>query len=553
MNALQQDFTETHTARLLSSLLFLLLVPSIVHILFSWIGFNPTDDGFILAYARRILEGQVPHRDFISIRPAGSAFLHAPVVWLGGESTYWLSRLTVWFEFGIISWSWTKIIEQLLAKKFPSMEMYVLSITSFVLTAHLFPPMAWHSIDALLFISLGVLLCLRPSDGMKTLGYVLVGFSALFRQNFVLIIPATLFLLGDWRRLRHWLASGTASALYVLYLFIEGALPDAVSQLTAQTDVFTYGVKPYMASPGLSLGMIIGISAAMIRSSEASRLFGQFVLPKSKLLSSALILTGIFVILGALAFGRFVHSPAFGLFGMTLGTVLILLTGQRGRELRTGLLLLLTAWVVSISIGYNTSALFAGPMAIYIIVLFIYRVEETEGASTRRRQLTLISLGAVACVSFAVVRTYHPYREQPASELTYRMADVLDGFRHIRTNVHTYIFLRDLRNAVEQVETQRYAIVPDVPGYWATASAVNPLPLDWPQDTELNTDVLVEKVTHVLEQQRGNISILVQKVRADLLAQGFVLFGESEEYAIPHYVRQHFMKVGETNFFDIYR
>ena len=40
-------------------------------------GFNPSDDGVILAQSYRLLQGQIPHLDFISIRPVGSAVLHS--------------------------------------------------------------------------------------------------------------------------------------------------------------------------------------------------------------------------------------------------------------------------------------------------------------------------------------------------------------------------------------------------------------------------------------------------------------------------------------------
>src|SRR5205823_6618447 len=40
------------------------------------LGFYPTDEGLLQAYTYRILHGQVPHRDFISPRPLGSALLH---------------------------------------------------------------------------------------------------------------------------------------------------------------------------------------------------------------------------------------------------------------------------------------------------------------------------------------------------------------------------------------------------------------------------------------------------------------------------------------------
>lgn len=70
-----------------SDLILLGVLASVAHLLFSPLGFNPTDDGFVLAMSRRLLEGEVPHRDFISIRPVASAVFHKPLVALGGAVT----------------------------------------------------------------------------------------------------------------------------------------------------------------------------------------------------------------------------------------------------------------------------------------------------------------------------------------------------------------------------------------------------------------------------------------------------------------------------------
>jgi len=41
------------------------------------LGFCPTDEGYFLAQTWRLLNGEFPHRDFISPRPVGSAAFHA--------------------------------------------------------------------------------------------------------------------------------------------------------------------------------------------------------------------------------------------------------------------------------------------------------------------------------------------------------------------------------------------------------------------------------------------------------------------------------------------
>ncbi len=42
------------------------------------LGFNPSDEGLVLAQARRVVQGGTPHIDIVSPRPLGSALLHAP-------------------------------------------------------------------------------------------------------------------------------------------------------------------------------------------------------------------------------------------------------------------------------------------------------------------------------------------------------------------------------------------------------------------------------------------------------------------------------------------
>ncbi|MGW4524071.1 hypothetical protein [Amycolatopsis sp. NPDC004378] len=39
-------------------------------------GFAPTDQGFVPALSWRVLHGEIPHVDTLSVRPLGSAYLH---------------------------------------------------------------------------------------------------------------------------------------------------------------------------------------------------------------------------------------------------------------------------------------------------------------------------------------------------------------------------------------------------------------------------------------------------------------------------------------------
>jgi hypothetical protein len=131
--------------------------------------------------------------------------------------------------------------------------------------------------------------------------------------------------------------------------------------------------------------------------------------------------------------------------------------------------------------------------------------------------------------------------------------EVLPGGRLIYTNPNTYEFLVDLRNAADMISerNRKYAIIPDVPGYWVQSKQTNPLLVDWPQPVELGNQYLIDRVTSDLTAKRGEVTVLVQKVHAFYLADGFVPL-DDDQYAVVQYVRANFSKTYETEFFEFY-
>ncbi|HKQ58713.1 MAG TPA: hypothetical protein VJY35_12665, partial [Candidatus Eisenbacteria bacterium] len=238
---------------------FGLVAAGLAHLAFSPLGFNPTDDGFVLAMSRRLLEGQVPHRDFISIRPVGSALLHAPEVWLGGTHTYWLSRLVVWLELALIAGSWVRIARNMRGRAWSAAESALMLTIAIALSSHTFPIMAWHTIDGLALGSLGLALASAGTPRRRIAGYLLVGSAVLCKQNFALLVPAGIVLFGDLRRAGAWLAAAAPAALYILFLAVTGALGDAVQQMSSQTDVLHTTLLPVLGHPFLYVGAAVGL------------------------------------------------------------------------------------------------------------------------------------------------------------------------------------------------------------------------------------------------------------------------------------------------------
>jgi hypothetical protein len=540
---------------LVAALLFFGIVPATAHLLFSSLGFNPTDDGFILASSRRLLEGQVPHRDFISIRPAGSALLHLPLLCLGGEHAFWVSRGFVWLEFACIGWAWMAVFSRLLRRSPGAAEAFVEALWVFLLCTHCFPIMPWHTVDGLFLLSLGLMLCVRETDAGRLFGYVLVGAAALCKQNFLAAVPVCLVVLGDGRRARCWLAALAPAAAYLAGLAAAGALPDAALQLTAQTDLRATGIAAFLTrNIAVPWGLIVGYAAGpwlradvpggpLTRLPQAPRIAGLCVCFGVPLLASL-----------ALSSGRFLDDASFGLFGVTLGATLAALAvdGTITGPVRAALPALMAAWCASVSVGYNRPALAAGIMALWLTA------STRESLSARIRGLPVHAwltalVTAIALVGWLRGRVTAIYRERPAWELTRRLDGVFPGARKIRTDPNTYAFLSDLRVAVAGTGGGAYAIVPDVAGYWAAAPASNPLPIDWPQATELCRPALLRRTLRVLEKERGKITILVQKVESRTLAEGFKPVDDGPFNAIVPYARTRFRKIGETRYFELYR
>jgi len=526
---------------------FLILVPLTAHFLFSWMGFTPTDEGFTLAYSRRILDGQVPHRDFIIVRPFFTPLLHVPEVFFGGDYTFWLSRMLVWFQLVCMSWMWASIGNYLTKASLSLRSRFCLALIAFAATTHTKHLTAWPSIDGLFFVAVGLVLCIRPLRISKLAGYFLVGISPLCKQSFVFVAPLSLFILNDWANLKYWLAAALPGFCYLLYLILAGALPDAVLQLTSNRQLLSVGVQRY-ADMWVVLAALVGyLSCRFIYRRRSADQASAKLIAVATLYCAPLLGTAV-----SLWFGILINT-SFAIFGLLAGAAIYALTD--GFELlaqkRLVLLALLTAWSASISVGYNSPALGAGPILVALVglVLSTYKGD-------RILEFLLVAAALVIVLSFGIARTRYIYRDQPAANLDKSLEGVLPGGKWIYTNPNTYEFMKDLGVAVKiaQASQQQYAILPDVAAYWVKAAQQNPLPAVWPLTMEeLSEPKLLNRFIEAMEQKRSNTIFIVQKVEAPTLASGFTPLQDSYFYEVVRDVRTHFSKIGETSYFELYR
>ena len=557
-----------------AGVLFIFSVATIAHFLFSPLGFNPTDDGWVLAGSRRIIEGQIPHRDVISHMPTFSFFFHAPFILFGGNYVFFVSRYFVWIQFASIAWIWTLVIARSFKVFLTLVEKFAVALVVFSFSTHYFPIMAWYTIDGLFFVSLGILLCDKEFRWAKMVGYVLIGTAPLCKQSFLPMIPIAIILFKDWRQLVFWITTSIPAAVYVIYLAIFGAIPDAILQLTTYSDFVSIGISPIVNKVIVPLGIIVGGLAAYMVAYNSFNSRRRVTTTFLQRFFGILMLFGIiFSAAWTLFIGLYRRTPSFGIFGAVIGVILYFIAKERKltNYSRFGLLAVCVAWCTSLSLGYRFPTLGSGPLILFLMasVQFSFqligddRVPDTSKSLLIRRLSptknfqkfinALIILAVVASlVAFGIARTNYIYREQPASQLTYDLGDVLEGAKGVKTNNNTYSYFLDLQTAKNIVKEngKEYCILPDTAANWVKDSQSNPLSTDSTSFVDFRNKELLERVICDLEEKRGIIIVIVQKYEARSLSEGFI--PPYKEYEIVNYVRSNFDKIEETQYFELY-
>lgn len=513
--------TQGNKERLIAAIC-LLVIPTIFHLLYSPYGFNPTDEGFVLGYSRRVLSGEIPHVDFISIRPSLSAYLHIPELLIGGQYTLLISRFIFWLQLSIITFIWWKLLLANFKNPYGKAAYFVIG---FLLISNNYNPMAWHTIDGIMLASLGIFF-LNGKKPFWWLGALLLGLSVLCKQNFLLIGPFAIIMLAKKRipSLIFWLIPLLGYSLLVAGF---GGWDDMLDQFTSETSAFKTGVLAYLKSPALYAGVLVG---------------GALLFWKRKSDSPPSLYVALVMILAVTAWGffkgTFYVKPTFFLFGWAL-IISLVKVSQNGFKLN--FLVLLLAWSASVSIGLNTPVLLA--CALFLMVMNTWNDEKHS------TWLAMASL-AILLLPYHYGRRHFIYRDLNASRLEYHLGDVMPGAQGIYTNKRTYDLHSDLDSIARTSE--KLALLPYGGAYWATNSKPNPSLIHWTSGIELQNLDVRSRFIKQLDEQRGDLKVLIPKYDVVRLAEGRKPFPIQKHYPVSEYISINWEKVSETSYFFIY-
>ncbi|NUU24414.1 MAG: hypothetical protein HOV68_23360, partial [Streptomycetaceae bacterium] len=160
-------------------------------------GFAPMDQGFTQALSWRILHGQVPHADFFSPRPAGSAVFHIIDFALPGPLMLvqaWVATL----QFVVSAIALTVLVTGRPWTRFGPL-LVGLTAAATMINLHMWAAMTWHTTDGIFFASLGW--CLldrglrRESAALRRWGLFLSGYAVICKQSFAPVVVVALAML----------------------------------------------------------------------------------------------------------------------------------------------------------------------------------------------------------------------------------------------------------------------------------------------------------------------------------------------------------------------
>lgn len=525
-----------------------------LYVAFGHLGFQPTDEGNVLAQTHRILHGQVPHQDVIFARPMGSPVLHAidfivpmplfeasRLIGLAESVAY--SLLLAWLVFDVSPSRWGPL--RLLA-----------AAGSALVNMHTFLLPGWYTTDGLLFTAAGFV-ALRAglrSDRAWLLraGWVSTGTAVLMKQSF-LMAPVIALVWVSWTRrgrpMRRQAREAAQTALllsapmllYVGVVSAFGGLGDFLQQMLGARAVWgaelvtTFGKAGPRGALLVFLGSLLGLLLIRFASSAAA---GRWIRDgrRSRGAAATIVDLGVracitVLVVRLIVNNRFAYGGSWAWI-LVWGVILVVIWRSAAERTLdgTGLIVALTAWMTSLSWGYWFPNLAAGAAALYIVDR-AWRGASWRVPVPRAARLVVVSSGAVLALvgasvfgnAFVDARDAKPYFGPPKEALTADLVAVSPEFGGIKTNPATASYLAELTRCVRRHPARWTAVLPDNPGMYAALRLRNPFPIDWmfPAEIEGEERRILDAARRL--EAAGDYTVLFQIFHARHLTEATVL------------------------------
>lgn len=529
-------------------------VPLAYLVFYTPYGMDTTDFGYFYGYAWRILQGQMPYRDFSYIKPALPLYWHAFWLWLTPENLGILAG-KAGFLATMLATSWCTAIYlgRIFSLSAMDLPLPLLATCGFVWGVHSFPHMPWHTADGVLFAG-GALLA--GAYSWPFLAGLLAGCAMLCKQSFLLVPFAVVAVAwlesSSWRKaLRCGL--GWLGALLSVWLFLRvgGAWEDFSRMTTGQLDIreaLDAGIWIYLRQNWLF--PILAIAPWLVARSLGKHLPG-WLLPAYVYLTLLVVWYVQAVVIKQSWIG---YGASWPTLFMLLGCICVIFPSfflVRWLRCATGPLSwfrasvglgagLVVSWSVAISGGYKIPAFFAVPL---LFSLFV--VHARLGGKTR----PLAWLALIAGLIMFGFGYQHPYvfpeRPMPRASLMYDAGRIYPRASGVMVDSDMLARLAELK----ELRAKYGSAYKTLPGFSFAYYLNDDKPVyssDWLIDWEINGEI--------------------DRLYRELLDKGLTVFMERDQmdaeradayeragYGVPQLVRRNWKIVEETPHFVVFQ
>lgn len=457
-------------------------------------GVNETDGGFLTGLGWQVLSGKVLYQDVVYVRPPLPVWLRALELHLLPEQLAVLGERWIFYvKIAIYSWMGAAVLTK-------GENRWPLAVLGFVVSAHCYPPMAWHTVDGIFF---GVLAAFFANVGTR-FGWALAGIglccALLCKQSFYPLLP--LFTLYLWMDKDDRLGKSAwflgaillCIGLFVNYLY-QNKLLTSYLQMTAGAassgQAIQHGLLDYFRiTPELALPSLVLLAPVAWWVWKGKK-------PRLAFAVWSLWLLALIASYPAITWLRQDHTVPFAQSRALFWVAVVVFSTpwfvSRSSFIvprspfivhRSSLLLLGISWCASVSWGYNLPILFATPLVWAGMDLTRILSEKVQPSGP----LKLYSYGILVALllSFRVGHEF-VYRDGRRAGMHESMGAIFPQLSGIYSDRETADLYRDLKGLVEKYGPN-FKTLPAFPQANFLAHSPPPLPLDWVVNRETNGD-----------------------------------------------------------------
>ena len=566
-------------------------------------GMDTTDFGFFYGHAWRILQGEVPYRDFFYVKPPLSLYWHAFWLWLTPERFSVLAgKAGFYAEMLAASWLGALYLARAVDLRRLGVPLPLLATLGFVWSVHSFPPMPWHTLEGVLF---GAGALYAVAAGHPLLAGVLAAASALTKQSYALVplgvamaalvagragmcsrgggvaggtvatLPESAAASACRSGLRglHWrdgaLAMLGAAASFAVF---AGLLRAAGAWDAFRTMTTGLGGQTGLGE-ALQAGVMLYLTQDLPLPALALLLWGAWAVLDGRprggvqpLVLYVLLLAGDYLYTVASTREWIGYGADWPLLLVAVGAVCVVFSGDLVGAFAVGggpgtasassrfspavspvgraaVLLgagLLLAWSTGISWGYKTPAFFAAPL--WLAAMLVHA--RLGGLAATLAWVALVC----GLVMFRAGYQYpyvFPQRPLSRAELAHDAGAVFPRLTGVKVDGVLLGTLRDLRD-LRARHGANYKTLPGFPLAYLLTGDRPVLPAEWLQDGEINGRV--DEVYGLLVAR--DVVVFMERDQMDTVSpDGY----ERTRYSVPARVRREWRAVDETEHFVVFR